>query len=203
MKLIKEYCIAITGSIATGKSTVAKMIAANGYPVIDADKLAREVVEPETEGLQMIADTFGDHVITSSGELDRQALKAIVFDDREKLKTLEGITHPLIRNALIDKLASQEIDNSFVFYEASLIFEKNLQDDFKLVIATTCSLETQVSRLMQRDNVSKETAYKIIATQMPAAEKAALADYVFDTSKTAEELNTQISKLLKKLHNTR
>ena len=140
----------------------------------------------------MIADTFGDHVITSSGELDRQALKAIVFDDREKLKTLEGITHPLIRNALIDKLVSQEIDNSFVFYEASLIFEKNLQDDFKLVIATTCPLETQVSRLMKRDNVSEETAYKIIAMQMPAAEKAALADYVFDTSKTAGELNIQI-----------
>ena len=68
IKLIKDNCIAITGSIATGKSTLAKMIAANGYSVIDADKLAREVVEPETKGLQMIAETFGDHVITSSGE---------------------------------------------------------------------------------------------------------------------------------------
>ena len=156
------------------------------------------VVEPETKGLQMIAETFGDHVITSSGELDRQALRTIVFDDSEKLKTLEAITHPLIRNALIEKVVSQEGNRSLVFYEASLIFEKNLQDDFKLVIATTCPFETQVSRLMQRDKVSEETAYKIIATQMPAAEKAALADYVFDTSKTAAELNIQINKMLKK-----
>ena len=79
IKLIKDNCIAITGSIATGKSTLAKMIAANGYSVIDADA-STEVVEPETKGLQMIAETFGDHVITSSGELDRQALRTIVFE---------------------------------------------------------------------------------------------------------------------------
>ena len=114
------------------------MIAANGYSVIDADKLAREVVEPETKGLQMIAETFGDHVITSS-ELDRQALRTIVFDDSEKLKTLEAITHPLIKCAYRESCLPRRKQIVGVL-RGITHFEKNLQDDFKLVIATTCPL---------------------------------------------------------------
>jgi dephospho-CoA kinase len=194
LNILKERCIALTGSIATGKSTLGKLIQDLGYEVIDADQLARLVVAPKTVGLKRIANQFGAKVLHADGSLNRSILREIVFNDKSARENLEKITHPLIRQALIAALQTKK--DELVFYEASLIYEKNMQHNFLAVIATTCPLDIQISRLMKRDNIDKKQAEKIISSQMAASEKAKLADYAFDTSSPHGHVLKQLQSFL-------
>ena len=197
-ELIKRYCIALTGGIATGKSTVARMLRQLSYPVIDADQLARQVTAPGSPGLTAIVNRFGTDVLDEDGQLNRPLLGKLVFHDERARRDLEAITHPLIRSALlaeVEKLQLNEEPRLF-FYEASLIMETGQEKAFRAVWATYCVASVQKQRLMQRDQVDSTKAERIIATQMPAKEKADLADSVVDTSGDIGLVAAQLDSLL-------
>lgn len=202
---IKNHCIALTGSICTGKSTVAKEFEQLGYAVIDADQLSREAVSPGSNCLLKITKAFGSDVVNSvSGELDRKKLAEIVFNDQEKLKLLESITHPEIRNLLetkVENFLSTNPEHKILIYEAALIFEKKLENDFLSTMCTFCDPETQLRRLIKRDNISEQKANKIISNQEPADIKAKKAHFSIDTSGSFAEIQDQVKKISTSLKN--
>ena len=196
--LLKSHGIALTGGVATGKSTVAAMIAAAGIPVIDADQLAREVVAPNTAGLRAIAAEFGCEILASDGSLDRKAMAALVFADPEKRRRLEAITHPLIQEALAARLFGLGlVDHPAPFvYEAALIVELGRDREFAEMWVTWCPRPLQLSRLQARSGLTAEAANQLIASQMAATAKAARATKVIDTSGDLSAVRTQVDGLL-------
>ncbi|MEM9489935.1 MAG: dephospho-CoA kinase, partial [Myxococcota bacterium] len=177
--------IGLTGGIASGKSTVAAALRELGAQVIDADQLARQVVEPGQPAFTEIADRFGARVIDPDGRIDRKALGAIVFADPKARRDLEAITHPRIRaasGAAIVELAAKGHDP--IIYEAALIVEKALHEqpwmDGLIVVAVP--LEVQRQRLMARDGMTFEAAEQRLAAQLPLADKVAAADHVIDNA---------------------
>jgi dephospho-CoA kinase len=196
--LLKSHGIGLTGGIATGKSTVAGLLRARGYLVVDADQLARAVVAPGTPGLAQVVASFGAGVVAPDGSLDRAKLRAIVFKNAEARGRLEAITHPLIRETLAEALAAAgllETPRPF-FYEAALLVETGTHGDFRALWATHCPRETQLARLMERDGASRADAERALASQMPAAEKAARADVALDTSCAIDELARRVDAAL-------
>lgn len=193
--------VGLTGNIATGKSEVASMFRDMGAQIIDADRIAREVVEKGSPALNDIIDNFGEEVLNKDGSLNRKALGEIVFRDPEKLSKLNEITHPRIMERIRSKLReyrSQGCD--IVIIEAALIVEKGGMKDLidKLVIVTSDE-EEQISRLMKRDGISREDALYRIGSQMPISEKIKHADYVIDNSKSLDKTRKQVSKTMGKL----
>ena len=200
-KLIKRWGIALTGGVATGKSTVAAAIRAAGYPVIDADALARDVVAPGTPGLAVVIATFGQEFLADDGSLNRKKLGQLVFADPEARRRLEQITHPLIHVALADTLERLGMTNKprWFFYEAALIVEVGRAKDFAAVWCTICPPHVQEARLSARDGISPQEARQIIANQMPAAEKTKAANLVIDTSQPLEDVKAFVAKALSAL----
>jgi dephospho-CoA kinase len=198
-EILKRHGIALTGGIGTGKSTVARLLAGMGVPVIDADRLARDVMAKGQPALTEIVQVFGPDVLTPSGELDRKRLGEKVFADPEALKRLEAITHPRIREALaqeLDALGLTQNPRPFI-YEASLIYENRLEDQFRAVWVTTCPEVAQIRRVMERDGVGEERVRQILAAQMPVAEKAARADLVIDTDRPLAAIQQDLALALK------
>jgi dephospho-CoA kinase len=200
-ELCKKWGIGLTGGIACGKSTVARMLLDKGFLVIDADQLAREAVEPNTKGLGKIVECFGGSVLNENGTLNRRLLGETIFSDSEKKQKLEKILHPIIRELLTTKLQERGLFQNprFWFYEASLLFETGRDQDFRLVWAVYCPKNLQISRLKQRDNRDREMAERIIAAQLPAEVKAQRADVVIDTSSQIDELDAKIRHALNQL----
>jgi len=200
--ILKENVIALTGGIATGKTTVARFIAQQGFEVIDADQLARQVVLPGSPGLKALVEEFGGGILDPTGHLDRGKLRTHVFGGKDgsfARKKLEQITHPLIRQLLVktvqEKLKTQDVSLP-IFYEAALIFESGSHADFKEVWVTACHPETQLRRLMERNQWSREESLKFINAQIPMAEKMRLAHHVIRTDGTLEQdLRTLIPRL--------
>ncbi|MBI1846541.1 MAG: dephospho-CoA kinase [Candidatus Rokubacteria bacterium] len=176
--------VGLTGGIATGKSTVSALFRALGAEIIDADQLAREVVEPGEPASRDIVEEFGRAVLQPDGRLDRKALGAIVFADPARRKRLEAITHPRIRERFLTRLAELESRDfsGLVFFDAPVMIESgNYRTMDRLVVVMT-DAPTQESRFIARDGGTREDALRRIASQMPVAEKAKLADYVIDNS---------------------
>lgn len=198
-RLFKQHCIAITGSIASGKSTVASMIRANGYPVIDADELARIAVAPGSEGLNRVISEFGNHMIRKDGQLDRKKMRQIVFNNPDARLKLENIIHPYLETLAMETLISQGYDKNpgLWFYEASLIYEKSLQNRFKAVWVCYCEKQLQVERLMLRDRIGEKEAEQTLKNQMSGEEKVKLADYVIDTGCDLKTLETMVHDAIK------
>ncbi len=194
------YLIGLTGGIASGKTVVAKRLAERGAIHIDADLLAREVVEPGTPGLVAIAERFGDSVITSDGSLDRAALGAIVFSDPQARLDLNGITHPAVK-ALTTKLfaeATQRNPHAVVVYDVPLLVEASKGDDyhrFDLVVVVNASRETRMSRLMELRGLSGEEATHRLNSQATDAERLAIADVVIDSNGTLADTLRQADAL--------
>lgn len=176
--------VGLTGGIATGKSTVDAVLRELGACIIDADVLAREVVEPGEPALAEIAAEFGSGVLGPDGRLDRKALGAIVFADPDRRRKLEAMTHPRIRERFqrqIDALAAENF-HGLVFFDAPVMIESgNYRNMDKLVVVITDE-PTQIARLMARDGIDRAEALRKIRSQMPLTEKAKLADYVIDNS---------------------
>ena len=142
--------LGLTGGIATGKSTVARMLRARGVPVLDADVIAREVVEPGTEGLREIVAAFGEAVLRSDGSLDRKALGAIVMRETEARRRLEAITHPAIFRALLEHLAAlRDAGEPVAVVEAALMVESGSYRQYGELWVVTCAPDTQRARLVQ------------------------------------------------------
>lgn len=192
--------IGLTGGIASGKTTVARILRSRGCAVVDADELSRRAVQSGTSGFDDIVQAFGRDIVGGDGELDRKKLGQIVFSDATSLARLEEIIHPRVR-----ELAAREKDrlknegHQFAFYDVPLLFEKNMTPLFDLVVAVICSRDEQIARLQKRDGFTYEEAQARLAAQMPIEEKAALADDVIKNAGSLGELELSVDKLLKKL----
>lgn len=188
--------IGLTGGIATGKSTVAQMLHDQGCAVVDADQLAREVVEPGSFGFKAVVQAFGPGVVKDN-QLDRQILRKEIFSDNKKRELLEKIIHPLVQWR-----AQKEFDvlrrkgEPYIFYDVPLLFEKNLNHQFDLVLVVSTQANVQVSRLIGRDKLKDEEARQIIESQIPVNTKAAAAHFVVDNSGSLGETRQQVAKLL-------
>jgi dephospho-CoA kinase len=187
--------VGLTGSIAVGKSFVLDVLRELGARTIDADAVAREVVEPGTPGLEAVVNEFGVEVLKPDGSLNRPALGAIVFADQAKRLRLNSILHPFIiaRQDQIMRLWQQETPDAIAVVDAALMIESGGYKRFDKLIVVHCNPEVQLERLMKRDNIAREEAERRINTQMPQDEKKKHADYLIDTSDGFESARQQTS----------
>lgn len=189
----------LTGNIGAGKSTVARLFAEAGVPVIDADLLAREVVAPGTEGNAGIARRFPG-VVGAGGALDRKALAARVFADAGERAALNAIVHPLIaREAAVRARALEAAGHPLALYEAALIVENGLQRELAGLIVVTAPEELRVRRILRRDGATEAEARARIAAQLPEAEKERVADFVIRNDGDEAGLRRQVEGVLSKL----
>jgi dephospho-CoA kinase len=193
--------VGLTGSIATGKSTVSQMFAHLGAKVVDADLLAREVVMPGQPALAEIVREFGEDVLQPDGQLDRKRLGAIVFADGARRKRLEEITHPAIhlRHQRILSVWEEEAYEGVVIWDAAVLIESGGAKRVDRLVVVFADPATQLARLMARDGMSADEARARIATQMPVAEKAKLADYVIDNSGARVDTERQVREVYARL----
>jgi len=193
--------IGLTGNIACGKSSVASMFEEHGARVIDLDDIARKVVEPHEPAWNEIVDAFGRDILNPNDTINRKALGNIIFNDVLKRKKLNDITHPKIIDSAREAVEKYRNENvEVVIIEAALIVEKgginNLLD--KLIVVTS-DQESQIKRLLERNELSREEALSRINSQMPGSEKVKYADYIIDNSGTQEETQKQVNNLWSKL----
>ena len=193
--------VALTGGIATGKSYVLARFAALGAPTIDADVVARDVVEPGRPACDALRVRFGPHVFGADGRLDRGRLAALVFDDAAARADLEAIVHPPVRAAIDDWFRKPRADGPFPFGIACipLLFETGRAGEFDRVIVTACSPATQLARLTARDGLSVEDGRKRLAAQLPTSARTAGADFVVRTDGTFEETDRQVERIYRSL----
>lgn len=185
--------VGLTGGIASGKSLVAEILASCGAAIIDADLLAREVVEPGEPAYREIAARFGEGVLLPDGRLDRKALGRIVFADQASRAVLERITHPAIAELAVRRIGQEkEKGTPVVFYVVPLLIEAGLTSMVDEIWLVTVGPETQVQRLMKRDAISREEALRKMAAQMPLDEKAAYADVVIDNNGAPGETERRV-----------
>jgi dephospho-CoA kinase len=184
--------IGLTGGIGSGKSTVSALLAARGAVIIDADRIAREVVEPGTPGLARIVEAFGDGVLAADGSLDRAALAAVVFADPDARRRLDGIVHPLVR-ARATELAAAAPPDSVLVNDVPLLVETGQASSYDLVLVVEAAPATRVSRLVQR-GLTAEDARARIAAQASDGQRRAVADVVLDNGGTPEQLAAQVDR---------
>lgn len=175
--------VALSGGIASGKSTIARRLAEHGAVHIDADQLAREAVAPGSRGLAAIASRFGARVIAADGSLDRAALGSVVFDDAEALKALNAIVHPEVRRIGQQRIAAAEAadPDAVVVYDVPLLVEANVQMPWDLVVIAEAPAEVRKQRMIELRGMSAGDAERRIANQASDAERRAIADVVIDT----------------------
>ena len=190
--------IGLTGSIASGKSTVAKMLMEYQLPIVDADVVARLVVEPGSPTLQKIVEAFGEEALTKNGEMNRQVIGALIFHDEEKRKILNGIIHPAIRKEML-RQRDAHIDNGMknVVMDIPLLFESKLQHFVDKILVVSVSEEIQLKRLMERNQLTEEDAIARIRSQLPLVEKELGADAVIHNNGSIEETHLQLEKILR------
>ncbi len=192
--------IGLTGGIASGKSAAKKLIEGLGYSVIDADEIARRVVDPSHEGFQKVVFSFGSSVVSADGLLNRSALADLVFKSEVLKLKLESILHPLIQiEVQKTKLILSQKGEKICFYDVPLLFEKKMQSQFDATILIWCDLETQKARLRARNGLSEQQITDRLKAQLPMAEKLPLATYCVDNSTTIHNLDLQIRALVAKL----
>ncbi|EAC9068400.1 dephospho-CoA kinase [Listeria monocytogenes] len=185
--------IGLTGSVATGKSTVSNMIQQAGIPLVDADIAARKVVEAGTEGLKEIVAYFGEEILLADGTLNRAKLGEIIFKDKEKREKLNEITHPRVKDYMLEARerffrAGEEL----VFFDIPLLFESHLESLVDQIVVVWTTPETELKRLMERNNLTKEDALRRIESQMGIDEKARKADFVIDNNESLEKTQKQV-----------
>ncbi|WP_433548173.1 dephospho-CoA kinase [Streptomyces sp. CA-294286] len=190
--------VGLTGGIGAGKSEVSRLLASYGAVVVDADKIAREVVEPGTPGLDAVVAAFGEGVLAADGTLDRPALGAIVFADPKKLKILNGIVHPLVgaRSAELERAAPAD---AVVVHDVPLLTENGLAPLYDLVVVVDASPDTQLDRLVRLRGTSEVDARGRMAAQATREQRLAVADLVIDNDGPLEALEPQVRKMWRQL----
>lgn len=197
-----KLLVGLTGGIAAGKTAVAELLRAHGAVIVDADVLAREVVEPGTPGLAAIVKRFGTDVLNEDGSLNRTALGAVVFADEAARADLNAIVHPLVRSLGAERIAAAP-SGSLVVSVIPLLVETGQVDSFDVVVLVDCDEDVQLARLQSRNGLSLDDARARVAAQATRAQRRAAADIVFDNSGPAEELAPRVAKLWETLTNLR
>ena len=187
--------VGLTGGIASGKSTVCKIFAERGATIIDADDIVRAICQPGEPAYQQIIAHFGHKVLLSDGQLNRQALRDIIFNDNDARKALEAIIHPTVRQQL--SLQLQQNTAAVTLDAVPLLFESNMQDLFDRVLLVTANRANQLKRLLSRDGISPALAGQMIAAQIDDQVRLHYADDIIDNNGDVEMLTSQIAKLMK------
>jgi len=187
------YRVGLTGGIASGKSTAAGFFARLGVPILDSDKIAREVVEPGQPPLEHLVKRFGPSILTPDGRLDRPALRNIVFSDPKARADLEALTHPAIGTAM--EARSAEAGGPYQILVIPLLVEKNLSSHVDRVLVVDCDEALQVSRIHQRDGSSPEEAEAILRAQAPRAARLKAADDVIRNDTAIDSVQKQVATL--------
>lgn len=196
--------VGLTGGIATGKSTAAEMFREFGAHVIDADQVAREVVMPGTAGLAEIRAAFGPEVVTESGELNREALGALVFSDPTARARLEAIVHPRVMASMAERRRQLLHDQPeiLVVADVPLLYEIGIENQFDVVVVVYVPRAEQIKRLRERNGYTAAESESRLEAQMDIEEKAKRADEVLDNTGTRAQLRCQVSALLARLQIT-
>jgi len=194
------FRIGLTGNIASGKSTVARVWQRLGAPVIDADVLARRAVEPGSPGLRRIAEEFGPGVLDETGALDRAAMRDIVFRDPAARARLEAIVHPEVGRLREEEEARLEAAGErIVVHDIPLLFEAGLEERFDAVVLVDASEVVRLERLVRDRGLAEDEARRMIDAQMPASLKRGRADYVIENDGTIEELERKAEEVWREL----
>lgn len=191
------YTLGLTGGIATGKSTVSRFFRQHDIPVVDADVIAREVVEPGTDGLAEIIKTFGTEILLEDGSLNRKKLGEIIFKDEDKREMLNQILHQEIHQKMM--MAKEKWENErvpLIVFDIPLLYEADYQSTFDAIMVVYVPEKTQIARLMERDELTVQQARDRIASQLPIEEKKARADIVIDNSQTIADAYEQVQNWL-------
>jgi dephospho-CoA kinase len=187
--------VGLTGGIGSGKSEVSKRLAAGGAVVIDADRIAREVVEPGTAGLAEIVEAFGDGILLPDGALDREKLGSIVFADPEKLKVLNGIVHPKV-GARVGELQNAAPQDAIVVYDVPLLAENDLAPLYDVVIVVDASDATRLERLRKFRDMPEAAARARIQAQASREDRLKIADIVIDNEGSLDALDARVAEVL-------
>jgi dephospho-CoA kinase len=186
----------LTGNIGSGKSTVAAMLRDAGIPVLDADRISKEVTAPGGRAYDAVVQAFGKGIVRDDGSIDRKRLGEIVFSDPASRERLERIAHPAILEAMKEEIAGIERKgHRAAVVEATLIHETGRKGLFDAVISVTCDRDTAISRLAARDGMSRGQAEARLRAQMDADQKAEASDYVIDNSSSTEETSRQVNRI--------
>ena len=192
---VSRGVIGLTGGIATGKSTVAALLASRGAVIVDADRIAREVVEPGTEGLAAVVERFGPEVLRPDGTLDRERVGAIVFGDAAARADLEAILHPRIRLLMAERIGAGLASGApLVVADIPLLYESGRAGDFPEVLLVYADEAAQLRRLMERDGLSEDAARQRLAAQLPIDGKRSRATWVIDNTGTRDETEAAVDR---------
>ena len=187
--------VGLTGGIGSGKTTVARMLEACGAVVFDADLLARDAIAVGTPGRERVLERFGPNVLAPGGDIDRDALAAVVFADPAARRDLEAIVHPEIRRLFAEGAEAYEDTDAVVVFSAPLLVETGMHTAFEVLVVVSAPTETQVDRLLRGRGMSESAIRQRIDAQVPLEEKAAVADVLIDNEGTLEELEGQIDRV--------
>ena len=185
--------VAITGGIATGKSSILQYLMMKGYVIYSSDSLAHDVLK--NEGKQEVLKEFGRSILSDNGEINRSLLGKIVFNDLEKLDKLNKIIHPYVK-IRIEEIIKANPDLDIIFFEVPLLFEAKMEDMFDVTINIYCDIDTQIERIVARDSRSVEDALNIIKSQMGTYERNKRATYAIDNTKEINNTYRLIDKIL-------
>lgn len=190
--------VGLTGGIGAGKSEVSRLLVSYGAVLVDADKIAREVVEPGTPGLDAVVDAFGPGVLTADGRLDRPKLGSLVFADSDRLATLNAIVHPLVSARSLE-LESRAGADDIVVHDVPLLVENGLTGLYDLVVVVDASPETQLDRLVRVRGMAESEARSRMAAQATRERRTASADLVIDNDGPLEKLEPQVRAVWERL----
>lgn len=191
------FVLGLTGGIASGKSSISAMLKGMGLPIVDADMIARKVVEKGSPVLERIREEFGEGVLNDDGTLNRKALGHIVFSDSRKLERLNSITHPAIKEEIKRTIKDlSDKGEELCVLDVPLLIESGMKSMADSVLLVYVDERTQLYRLMNRDNISEEMALKKISSQMSFEEKKKYADYIIDNSGSLDYTRAQLEKII-------
>jgi dephospho-CoA kinase len=189
--------IGLTGGIASGKSTVAAIIEKNGIPVVNADHVAHQALDPGSEVYPKILQAFGSGIVHGDGSIDRNQLGALVFKDAKLREKLESIVHPFVKKRVSELRKTLSTGgHDMAVYDVPLLFEKNMDKDFDRILLVYCDPETQVQRVMARNSLTRDQAVLRIQSQIPLVQKKARADDIIENTKTLIDLEIAVQRWL-------
>jgi len=189
------FKVGLTGGVATGKSTIAKLFAEQGITVIDADIIARQLLDKNTICYQMVINAFGERILDDVGEINRRLLREKIFHDKQAKKTLENILHPRIRQQLLTE--SSQCDSAYVLLVIPLLAEANMQDMVDRTLVVDSPEKMQISRLIERDKISKELAQAMLNNQLSRKARLAIANDIISNQNDKNALAEQVEELHK------